>query len=28
LKIHQMPLLAKEVRGIDDLRKVGKLIWE
>ena len=28
LRIHQVPLMAREVRGIDDLRKVGKLIWE
>jgi arsenite/tail-anchored protein-transporting ATPase len=28
LRIHQVPLMAKEVRGIDDLKKVGRLIWE
>ena len=28
LKIHHLPLMAKEVRGLDDLKKIGKLIWE
>jgi len=28
LKIRYGPLMAKEVRGIDDLKKIGKLIWE
>jgi arsenite-transporting ATPase len=28
LKLHYVPLRAKEVRGIDDLRKIGKLIWD
>src|SRR4029079_19578692 len=28
LKIRYVPLMAKEVRGIDDLKKIGKLIWE
>jgi arsenite/tail-anchored protein-transporting ATPase len=28
LKIHYLPLQQKEVRGIDDLEKIGKLIWE
>ena len=28
LKIHHLPLMSKEVRGIDDLKKIGKLIWE
>lgn len=27
LKLHYVPLMAKEVRGIDDLKKIGKLIW-
>jgi arsenite-transporting ATPase len=27
LKIHYVPLQPKEVRGIDDLKKIGKLIW-
>ncbi len=27
LKIHYLPLQSKEVRGIDDLKKIGKLIW-
>jgi arsenite-transporting ATPase len=27
LKIHYLPLQPKEVRGIDDLKKIGKLIW-
>ena len=27
LKIRYLPLQAKEVRGIDDLKKIGKLIW-
>jgi len=28
LKIHRVPLMAKEVRGVDELKKIGKLIWE
>ena len=28
LKIHHLPLMAKEVRGVDELKKIGKLIWE
>ncbi|HEU4509115.1 MAG TPA: ArsA family ATPase [Pyrinomonadaceae bacterium] len=28
LEQHEVPLMAKEVRGIEDLKKVGKLIWE
>ncbi|HEU4837203.1 MAG TPA: ArsA family ATPase [Pyrinomonadaceae bacterium] len=27
LKIRYVPLMAKEVRGVDDLKKVGGLIW-
>ena len=27
LKLHYVPLQPKEVRGIDDLKKIGKLIW-
>ena len=27
LKPHYLPLQPKEVRGIDDLKKIGKLIW-
>ncbi|HEU4932953.1 MAG TPA: ArsA family ATPase [Pyrinomonadaceae bacterium] len=27
LKIHYLPLQQKEVRGIDDLKRIGKLIW-
>ena len=27
LQIHYVPLQPKEVRGIDDLKKIGKLIW-
>ena len=27
LELHYVPLMAKEVRGIDDLKKIGKLIW-
>jgi len=27
LKIHYLPLQPKEVRGIDDLKKIGKFIW-
>lgn len=27
LKFHYLPLEPKEVRGIDDLKKMGKLIW-
>jgi len=27
LKIHYLPLQPKEVRGIGDLKKIGKLIW-
>ena len=28
LQHHHIPLLAHDVRGIDDLRKIGRLIWE
>jgi arsenite-transporting ATPase len=28
LKIHRLPLMAKEVRGVDELKKIGTLIWE
>jgi arsenite-transporting ATPase len=28
LKSHHLPLRAKEVRGVDELKKIGKLIWE
>ncbi|HYV83494.1 MAG TPA: ArsA family ATPase [Pyrinomonadaceae bacterium] len=28
LRVHYLPLMAKEVRGFDDLKKIGKLIWE
>lgn len=28
LRLHYVPLQPKEVRGIDDLKKLGKLIWE
>jgi arsenite-transporting ATPase len=28
LKFHHVPLMAKEVRGVDQLKKIGKLIWE
>jgi arsenite-transporting ATPase len=28
LKIHRLPLMAKDVRGVDELKKIGKLIWE
>ena len=27
LRIHHLPLQPKEVRGIDDLKRIGKLIW-
>ena len=27
LKQHHIPLMAKEVRGVDELKKIGKLIW-
>ena len=27
LRIHYLPLQQKEVRGIDDLKRIGKLIW-
>ena len=27
LRIHYLPLQPNEVRGIDDLKKIGKLIW-
>lgn len=27
LTIHHLPLQPKEVRGIDDLKRIGKLIW-
>ena len=28
LKLHYVPLQPKEVRGIDEVKKIGKLIWE
>jgi arsenite-transporting ATPase len=28
LKFHYVPLQPKEVRGIDNLKKIGKLIWD
>src|SRR5215207_4365922 len=28
LSLHYVPLMPKEVRGIEDLREIGKLIWE
>src|SRR5215216_5596648 len=28
LKPHYVPLMAKEVRGLEELKKIGKLIWE
>jgi len=28
LQHHPVPLMADEVRGIDDLKKIGRLIWE
>ena len=28
LRIRSVPLMVKEVRGMDDLKKVGRLIWE
>jgi arsenite-transporting ATPase len=28
LRLHYVPLMAKEVRGVDALRKLGKLIWK
>jgi len=28
LETHIVPLMPKEVRGIDELKKIGKLIWE
>lgn len=28
LEIHYVQLMAKEVRGVDDLKKIGKLIWD
>jgi arsenite-transporting ATPase len=28
LTFHHVPLQAKEVRGIDNLKKIGKLIWD
>jgi arsenite-transporting ATPase len=28
LKHHQVPLMPDEVRGIDDLKKIGRLIWQ
>ena len=28
LHLHYLPLLAREVRGFDDLKRIGKLIWE
>ena len=27
LRIHYLPLQQKEVRGIDDLKRIGKLLW-
>lgn len=27
LSLHYVPLMAEEVRGIDSLRKIGKLVW-
>jgi arsenite-transporting ATPase len=27
LKIHYLPLMEREVRGVDELKKIGKLIW-
>ena len=27
LRVHYVPLQQKEVRGIDDLKRIGKLIW-
>jgi len=27
LEFHNVPLLAREVRGLDELKKIGKLIW-
>ena len=27
LELHYLPLQAREVRGFDDLKKIGKLIW-
>jgi arsenite-transporting ATPase len=28
LQLQFLPLMAKEVRGVDELKKIGKLIWE
>ena len=28
LNRHDVPLMAREVRGVDDLKKIGKLIWD
>ena len=28
LELHYVPLVAKEVRGIHDLKQIGKLIWD
>jgi arsenite-transporting ATPase len=28
VKLHHVPLQPNEVRGIDDLKRIGKLIWE
>jgi len=28
LEFHYLPLQPKEVRGIDNLKKIGKLIWD
>ena len=28
LELHYVPLMAKEVRGFEDLKQIGKLIWE
>ncbi len=28
LRLHRVPLLAQEVRGVDQLEKIGKQIWK
>ena len=28
LELHYVPLMSTEVRGLDDLKQIGKLIWE
>src|SRR4029079_11166810 len=28
LQVHYVPLMANEVRGVYELKKIGKLIWE